>query len=153
MSSVYMPYVLLSSYPVSSIFLSQVFMSSRHESSRPHLLCLHVLSSIVEALVNPLQDKIEDWKKTVVQLDKDHAKGNFRSLPSGTHSDHGQLDHLVAVMWRHMVGNLVLNSGLLSVDALLYKHFCPNFVSFCHVTVLICHENFLQPSLLFLLKL
>lgn len=30
--------------------------------------------TILEGLVNPLQDSMEDWKKSVVQLDKDHAK-------------------------------------------------------------------------------
>lgn len=29
----------------------------------------------MENLINPLQDRIEDWKKTANQLDKDHAKG------------------------------------------------------------------------------
>lgn len=29
----------------------------------------------MESLINPLQDRIEDWKKTANQLDKDHAKG------------------------------------------------------------------------------
>lgn len=34
-------------------------------------------SALMESLINPLQDKIEDWKKTANQLDKDHAKGRF----------------------------------------------------------------------------
>lgn len=29
----------------------------------------------MEKLVGPLQDKIEEWKKTAALLDKDHAKG------------------------------------------------------------------------------
>lgn len=29
----------------------------------------------MEKLVTPLQDKIEEWKKTAALLDKDHAKG------------------------------------------------------------------------------
>lgn len=32
-------------------------------------------SALMESLINPLQDRIEDWKKTANQLDKDHAKG------------------------------------------------------------------------------
>lgn len=32
-------------------------------------------STIVDNLVTPLQEKSEDWKKTVAQLDKEHAKG------------------------------------------------------------------------------
>lgn len=30
----------------------------------------------MESLITPLQDRIEDWKKTANQLDKDHAKGD-----------------------------------------------------------------------------
>lgn len=37
-------------------------------------LCLSY-SALMESLITPLQDKIEDWKKTANQLDKDHAKG------------------------------------------------------------------------------
>lgn len=33
----------------------------------------------MESLITPLQDKIEDWKKTANQLDKDHAKGTQSS--------------------------------------------------------------------------
>lgn len=32
-------------------------------------------SALMEGLVMPLQDRIEEWKKTANQLDKDHAKG------------------------------------------------------------------------------
>lgn len=35
-----------------------------------------VLSALMESLITPLQDRIEDWKKTANQLDKDHAKGD-----------------------------------------------------------------------------
>lgn len=42
----------------------------------PHSLILSPCSSaLMESLINPLQDRIEDWKKTANQLDKDHAKG------------------------------------------------------------------------------
>lgn len=41
-----------------------------------HSLLLSPCSSaLMESLINPLQDRIEDWKKTANQLDKDHAKG------------------------------------------------------------------------------
>lgn len=40
-----------------------------------HSLTLLVSSVLMEGLVTPLQDKIEEWKKTANQLDKDHAKG------------------------------------------------------------------------------
>lgn len=39
-------------------------------------LCLSS-SALMESLITPLQDKIEDWKKTANQLDKDHAKGTY----------------------------------------------------------------------------
>lgn len=41
------------------------------------LSCLSFLpcSALMEGLVTPLQDRIEEWKKTANQLDKDHAKG------------------------------------------------------------------------------
>lgn len=32
-------------------------------------------SALMDGLVTPLQDRIEEWKKTANQLDKDHAKG------------------------------------------------------------------------------
>jgi hypothetical protein len=31
--------------------------------------------ALVESLVLPIQEHVESWKKTVVQLDKDHARG------------------------------------------------------------------------------
>lgn len=31
----------------------------------------------MEELVVPLQEKLEDWKKNTVQIDKDHAKGTL----------------------------------------------------------------------------
>lgn len=32
----------------------------------------------MECLVLPLQDKLEEWRKTAVNLDKEHAKGSTR---------------------------------------------------------------------------
>lgn len=37
-------------------------------------------SVLMEGLVTPLQDKIEEWKKTANQLDKDHAKGEHPGI-------------------------------------------------------------------------
>ena len=39
------------------------------------LLCFS--SALMEGMVTPLQDRMEEWKKTANQLDKDHAKGTF----------------------------------------------------------------------------
>ncbi|CAC5400923.1 unnamed protein product [Mytilus coruscus] len=44
----------------------------RHKSIETKLKTL--TSSIIDNLVTPLQEKSEDWKKTVAQLDKEHAK-------------------------------------------------------------------------------
>lgn len=30
---------------------------------------------LCEALIFPLQERLDDWKKSVIQMDKDHAKG------------------------------------------------------------------------------
>ncbi|KAK6185084.1 hypothetical protein SNE40_007400 [Patella caerulea] len=44
----------------------------RHRSIESKLKTL--TSSVMDGMVAPLQEKLEDWKKVVVQLDKDHAK-------------------------------------------------------------------------------
>ena len=38
-------------------------------------------SALLECMVLPLQDKLEDWKKSAIQLDKDHAK-EYKKLRS-----------------------------------------------------------------------
>lgn len=40
-----------------------------------HIVSPRRCSALMEGLVTPLQDRIEEWKKTANQLDKDHAKG------------------------------------------------------------------------------
>ncbi|XP_078607131.1 LOW QUALITY PROTEIN: protein MTSS 1-like [Branchiostoma floridae x Branchiostoma japonicum] len=47
-------------------------MCIRHRSIEGKLR--HFSSAILEQLVTPLQDRMEDWKKDATQLDKDHAK-------------------------------------------------------------------------------
>lgn len=32
---------------------------------------------LIEQIVVPLQEKLEDWKKVVINLDKEHAKGKI----------------------------------------------------------------------------
>ncbi|KAI2662458.1 Protein MTSS 2 [Labeo rohita] len=48
-------------------------MCMRHRSIEAKLR--HFTNALMESLITPLQDRIEDWKKTANQLDKDHAKG------------------------------------------------------------------------------
>jgi len=38
---------------------------------------LAVCSDVMEAVVGPLQEKTDDWRKTATALDKDHAKGDL----------------------------------------------------------------------------
>ncbi|XP_067419583.1 protein MTSS 2 isoform X6 [Emydura macquarii macquarii] len=47
-------------------------MCMRHRSIEAKLR--QFTNALLESLINPLQDRIEDWKKTANQLDKDHAK-------------------------------------------------------------------------------
>ncbi|XP_042340401.1 protein MTSS 2 isoform X5 [Plectropomus leopardus] len=52
-------------------------MCMRHRSIEAKLR--QFTNALMESLITPLQDKIEDWKKTANQLDKDHAKEYKRS--------------------------------------------------------------------------
>ncbi|XP_060779717.1 MTSS I-BAR domain containing 2a isoform X3 [Neoarius graeffei] len=52
-------------------------MCMRHRSIEAKLR--HFTNALTEKLVIPLQDKIEEWKKTAALLDKDHAKEYKRS--------------------------------------------------------------------------
>ncbi|XP_016396520.1 MTSS1-like protein isoform X4 [Sinocyclocheilus rhinocerous] len=52
-------------------------MCMRHRSIEAKLR--HFTNALMESLITPLQDRIEDWKKTANQLDKDHAKEYKRS--------------------------------------------------------------------------
>uniref|UniRef100_A0A670YHH1 MTSS I-BAR domain containing 2 n=1 Tax=Pseudonaja textilis TaxID=8673 RepID=A0A670YHH1_PSETE len=47
-------------------------MCMRHRSIETKLR--YFTNALMESLINPLQERIEDWKKTANQLDKDHAK-------------------------------------------------------------------------------
>ncbi|XP_005734894.1 MTSS I-BAR domain containing 2a isoform X4 [Pundamilia nyererei] len=52
-------------------------MCMRHRSIEAKLR--HFTNALMEGLVTPFQDRIEEWKKTANQLDKDHAKEYKRS--------------------------------------------------------------------------
>lgn len=43
------------------------------------MIFIVLLSTIMECLVLPLQEKLEDWRKTVMNLDKEHAKDYKRA--------------------------------------------------------------------------
>ena len=45
---------------------------------RPPTVVLCVCAScLLDNMVSPIQEKLEDWKKGVIQLDRDHAKGEL----------------------------------------------------------------------------
>lgn len=46
-----------------------------------NLLCIidNIFRLLCESLIFPLQERLDDWKKSVVQMDKDHAKGRIFS--------------------------------------------------------------------------
>ncbi|XP_076127604.1 protein MTSS 2-like isoform X2 [Alosa pseudoharengus] len=52
-------------------------MCMRHRSIEAKLR--HFTNALMEKLIGPLQDRIEEWKKTAALLDKDHAKEYKRS--------------------------------------------------------------------------
>ncbi|XP_056117241.1 MTSS I-BAR domain containing 2a isoform X3 [Rhinichthys klamathensis goyatoka] len=52
-------------------------MCMRHRSIEAKLR--HYTNALMEKMIAPLQDKIEEWKKTAALLDKDHAKEYKRS--------------------------------------------------------------------------
>lgn len=37
-------------------------------------------SAIMDSLVIPLQEKLEDWKKGVINLEKEHLKGMLHAM-------------------------------------------------------------------------
>uniref|UniRef100_A0A667Y7G2 MTSS I-BAR domain containing 2a n=1 Tax=Myripristis murdjan TaxID=586833 RepID=A0A667Y7G2_9TELE len=54
-------------------------MCMRHRSIETKLPITYASHALTHRLVTPLQDRIEEWKKTANQLDKDHAKEYKRS--------------------------------------------------------------------------
>ena len=38
----------------------------------------------MDSLIFPVQDRLEEWKKTATQLEKDHSKGIY--ICAGTHA-------------------------------------------------------------------
>ena len=43
-----------------------------------YLCFFNKISALIDCLINPLQEQMEEWKKVANQLDKDHAKGSYR---------------------------------------------------------------------------
>lgn len=41
------------------------------------ILYIFLISAIMDCLVMPLQERIEDWKRSLINLDKEHAKGTI----------------------------------------------------------------------------
>uniref|UniRef100_A0ACB8FED4 Uncharacterized protein n=1 Tax=Sphaerodactylus townsendi TaxID=933632 RepID=A0ACB8FED4_9SAUR len=54
-------------------------MCMRHRSIESKLR--QFSSALIDCLINPLQEQMEEWKKAVNQLDKDHAKVSSPGQP------------------------------------------------------------------------
>lgn len=67
-----------------TVWKHQPYDSFSVKQNKSVSLCLTLFnlsySALMESLITPLQDKIEDWKKTANQLDKDHAKGTHAHI-------------------------------------------------------------------------
>lgn len=50
--------------------LTRIVLRHKAMESRMKTLC----SALLECMILPLQDKLEEWRKNVAILDKDHAK-------------------------------------------------------------------------------
>ncbi|CDQ68029.1 unnamed protein product [Oncorhynchus mykiss] len=71
------PVIFLSPGGTRDIGSALTRMCMRHRSIETKLR--HFTNTLMEGLVTPLQDRIEEWKKTANLLDKDHAKEYKRS--------------------------------------------------------------------------
>ena len=71
-----MSYFVISLDCNSSLFFKTLVLAFELGRSLPQTVehCL-VCSGLMESLIMPLQEQIDDWKKTAVHLDKDHAHG------------------------------------------------------------------------------
>ncbi|MEE6506531.1 hypothetical protein FKM82_007715 [Ascaphus truei] len=63
-------------------------MCMRHRNIESRLK--HLTVALTDSLINPLEIKVEEWKKIANQLDKDHAKGKgepavLQNLTLGTY--------------------------------------------------------------------
>ncbi|XP_017148165.1 AF4/FMR2 family member 4 isoform X26 [Drosophila miranda] len=113
-------------------------------------------SAIMDCLVQPLQDKIEDWKRTVATIDKDHAKEykRCRSELKKRSSDtlrlqkkarKGQTDGLQSLMDSHMQDVTLRRAELEEVEkrslraAMVEERL--RYCSFVHMLQPVVHEE------------
>ncbi|XP_037716340.1 AF4/FMR2 family member lilli isoform X9 [Drosophila subpulchrella] len=113
-------------------------------------------SAIMDCLVQPLQDKIEDWKRTVATIDKDHAKEykRCRSELKKRSSDtlrlqkkarKGQTDGLQSLMDSHMQDVTLRRAELEDVEkkslraAMVEERL--RYCSFVHMLQPVVHEE------------
>ncbi|KAH8372734.1 hypothetical protein KR009_004170, partial [Drosophila setifemur] len=113
-------------------------------------------SAIIDCLVQPLQDRIEDWKRTVATIDKDHAKEykRCRSELKKRSSDtlrlqkkarKGQADGLQSLMDSHMQDVTLRRAELEEVEkkslraAMVEERL--RYCSFVHMLQPVVHEE------------
>lgn len=54
---------------------SGLALPPRTQCSLMLLTCCILHSALMDCLIVPLQEKLDDWRKVAAQLEKDHAKG------------------------------------------------------------------------------
>jgi len=59
------------------VFNDYVLYKCTHSLTHSHCACCVLSSAISDLLVAPLQDRVDDWKKTVAALDREHSRGLF----------------------------------------------------------------------------
>ena len=64
--------------------------------SKPIAFFPHTCRALTNKLLNPLQIKIEEWKKTTVQMDREHEKGMPEKL--ATNGAEGRIGRLCGLL-------------------------------------------------------
>ncbi|XP_068147589.1 AF4/FMR2 family member lilli isoform X23 [Drosophila tropicalis] len=113
-------------------------------------------SAIMDCLVQPLQDKIEDWKRTVATIDKDHAKEYKRcrtelkkrssdTLRLQKKARKGQTDGLQSLMDSHMQDVTLRRAELEEVEKKSLRQAMVEerlrYCSFVHMLQPVVHEE------------
>lgn len=66
----------------SAVFVLVLLLLKELASDQPWTACCFPCRGFLECLINPLQEQMEEWKRGVNTLDKDHAKGTTNNLKS-----------------------------------------------------------------------
>lgn len=91
---------------------------------------ISVSSAIMDAMVMPLQEKMEDWKKVIVQLEKDRNRGrwNFCTKLSVNGKDYTRfhITHTLTITFigAYYIGSITDWSAFATCDLRLLNFAC-----------------------------